>query len=466
MNFFSNKIKNATILLLVLLIAYLSYSINIFNVASNDWFKNHQIDSEQLVLDGLLNGAAGNNEVVLGRYTRPGVVNQTLVARELYDEGNISGDFGQYKSQFGLQVKTFAILSKIGLNNVSILHSIIALLMSAVIVAMFGCIWRDFSLLPALIFTSVYIFSPWVVVFSRNLYWVSFTWFLPLLTAMWLAPRIYTDKSKMFLMLGILYFTYLLKLLCGYEYMTTIFFATCVPIVYHGVCTKQKMVLIFNQIVLSGMALLFAFFCALYLHSKSISNNDESGISQIILTAKKRLTSDSPLEVVKKTCNGNSDCEKLMTDSLTSNPIKVVGRYFIMGDFLPWVSVYQFNESNKENLKIASKNISVSGIKTLYAAIGIYGFIDVAIFIATKAVSAISFIFLIFILIKSFKKFPKEIKAVVILSFISPLSWFFAAKGHSYVHTHMNYVLWYLPFIPFCVLALTTLGNNKGAVEK
>ena len=248
MNLISGKTKNVVIFLLILLSAYFSYSINIFNVASNDWFEKHQYDSEQLVLDGLLNGAASNNEVVLGRYTRPDVVNQYLLTRELYAEGNKSGKFDWYKSQFGLQVKSFAILSRIGLSNASTLQSIAALLMSLVVVAMFGFIWRDFSLLPALIFTSVYIFSPWVVVFSRNLYWVSFTWFLPLLTTMWLAPKIYAYKDQMYLMSGALFFAYLLKLLRGYEYVTTIFFASCVPIFYQGVRMGLGLRLIFRKV--------------------------------------------------------------------------------------------------------------------------------------------------------------------------------------------------------------------------
>jgi len=31
-------------------------------------------------------------------------------------------------------------------------------------------------------------------------------------------------------------------------------------------------------------------------------------------------------------------------------------------------------------------------------------------------------------------------------SALAPLSWFVLAKGHSYIHRHMNYVLWHMPF--------------------
>ena len=31
-------------------------------------------------------------------------------------------------------------------------------------------------------------------------------------------------------------------------------------------------------------------------------------------------------------------------------------------------------------------------------------------------------------------------------SFLAPLSWFVIFKGHSYIHTHMNYITWHMPF--------------------
>ena len=97
---------------IVFFCAYLSYSNNIFKVASGEWFKNHQIDSEQLVLDGILNNSVNDKEVALGRYSRPTIERQYLVARDLYVDRDMSGEFRQYKSQFGLQIKVFAALAK------------------------------------------------------------------------------------------------------------------------------------------------------------------------------------------------------------------------------------------------------------------------------------------------------------------------------------------------------------------
>ena len=32
------------------------------------------------------------------------------------------------------------------------------------------------------------------------------------------------------------------------------------------------------------------------------------------------------------------------------------------------------------------------------------------------------------------------------VSIIAPLSWFILFKSHSYIHTHMNFIVWYMPF--------------------
>lgn len=33
------------------------------------------------------------------------------------------------------------------------------------------------------------------------------------------------------------------------------------------------------------------------------------------------------------------------------------------------------------------------------------------------------------------------------VSITAPLSWFIIFKGHSYLHTHMNPIVWYMPFM-------------------
>ena len=45
------------------------------------------------------------------------------------------------------------------------------------------------------------------------------------------------------------------------------------------------------------------------------------------------------------------------------------------------------------------------------------------------------------------KRVNVELVAMYVVFFITTISWFCLAKGHSFIHTHMNYVLWYFGFI-------------------
>ena len=50
------------------------------------------------------------------------------------------------------------------------------------------------------------------------------------------------------------------------------------------------------------------------------------------------------------------------------------------------------------------------------------------------------------------------------VSILAPLSWYVIFKGHSYIHTHMNHILWQMPFTFFgfavCGVAIKSLFDK------
>ncbi len=44
------------------------------------------------------------------------------------------------------------------------------------------------------------------------------------------------------------------------------------------------------------------------------------------------------------------------------------------------------------------------------------------------------------------------VRAALAFALLAPVSWFFLAKGHSYIHYMINYALWHLPFVPYGML--------------
>ena len=68
----------ALVAIAILIISYMSFAENAFGVVSNEWFRIHQVDSEQLVLDGILyKSRAESSELFsLGNFSRPGTMEQ------------------------------------------------------------------------------------------------------------------------------------------------------------------------------------------------------------------------------------------------------------------------------------------------------------------------------------------------------------------------------------------------------
>lgn len=52
------------------------------------------------------------------------------------------------------------------------------------------------------------------------------------------------------------------------------------------------------------------------------------------------------------------------------------------------------------------------------------------------------------------KRLNRELLSMYVISFLTSISWFCLAKSHSYVHTHMNYVLWYFGYIQICLYVI------------
>ena len=63
-----------------------------------------------------------------------------------------------------------------------------------------------------------------------------------------------------------------------------------------------------------------------------------------------------------------------------------------------------------------------------------------------------------------FKK-DKQNQIIKIMEFIAylslPLSWFILAKNHSYIHYHLNTLLWYFGFVQFCIITIVEEFNRN-----
>jgi hypothetical protein len=423
---------------LIFIVSYISFNYNLLGVADKSWFDIHQLDSEQLVLDGILEAEIGNskNNLSLGRYSRPSINDQWKIGRQLFKDRNTEGIFDNYISQFGLQGKFFQYLHRQGW-NLSQLHSFNSTALALVAVFNFWIlISLNFAEIPSFAFSISLAFSPWVVVFARNLYWVEFTWFLPMTVACLVyALKFKRQRNQEVTLLVLVFISSLLKLLCGYEYITTIYLSTVISIfiLMRKDRISARKIIKFTLII--TIAFFLSFGSALTIHAESLNRVGLNGWDTIFFTASKRVSSDNPEELFDRLCrnlNDYNDYDECVSDakkyyeSLEANPFIVTGKYFLIPSFFPWIN-------NLIDFKFVRRALNASGLLMLAIA---------AVLTSHNKVKAFS---------------------VMTITALAPLSWFFLAKGHSFVHYHMNYVLWYIVTMPIIIYII--VNNLIKAVD-
>ena len=373
-----------------------------------------------------------NSWVGLGRITSNNI-GKEFIAEDIYLNKldiNNNLNFGKYSSQIGLQGDFYAIISKFVESKylIEFFRWLNSFLLSVILLAICYIIQIKYNFLMAIIWGIVFLFSPYILNFSHNLYWVEFTWFLPILIGLIAATDFINFKFKnLFVAIGI-FASIFLKCLCGYEYLSTIMIAMVMFVLSDIIVNifernmleiKRKSKLFF----IISLCSLCGFTAALSVHGYYRGNgNILTGIHDIYQK-----------DVLRRTIVGNENnftsSNKLIMKSISVPTTKVIVKYF-----KPY--------SAKQNfiIKLIGKSF--------------------------WPLSVVALIIMLFRLY--YRKFNQmdniQIMSLFLISLMSTLSWIILAKSHSYIHTHMNYVLWFLGYFQMMIYILVSslLALKKG----
>ena len=143
----------------------------------------------------------------------------------------------------------------------------------------------------------------------------------------------------------------------------------------------------------------------------------------------------------ERTYAGSQKVDTQFSPSLESNPLDVVMTY-INGNVLGTTHYYQPSSNQWVSLDIPK--LSYSWLILLFLAASVLLF-----FFRKKQQDDLQI------------KNSLSLIATTWFAFLAPRSWFVIFKAHSYVHTHMNFIVWQMPFTLFgfavCGLLLQTL---------
>ncbi len=390
--------KKRILLILLTLIMALNY-YKTFDVDSTD-FDNFRATSQILAEFSIFAGSYKMEKTAygLGKIEYPGETTSdgldlTWIKNEGIDTSTLT--FRPYKSQMGLQGSVYYYISEIIPLSyetiISLMMKICALLMSIVAIAIVILLKNKMGSLMSFCFYMVFMLSPWVCIYGRDLYWVEFTWFLPLLVGIIFSMG-KKEKYHVLCYIGA-FLTVLVKSLCGYEFISTIMMSLLLfPVMECLTVDRNQKLKYFKKLVILGLCALIGFAMALLLHGYFRGDgNIVTGVKEIYYG-----------DILRRTVGTNIEDAQIGIFSILQMyfrfPTQIVTG--VDGNIFPYM------------------------VLTV-----------VAILIYKR-----------FIL----KNAEIKIEILTVFSFLTTISWYVLAKDHSFNHPHMNYVLWYFGFIQIC----------------
>lgn len=429
-----NKEKKALRGILIFIIStillYLGFSINMWKAADKTWFDEFQKDSEGLVIGKIYSSDE------LGILHNSGLLGQWNAEKQIYLD--IDGQVGAYKSQIGLQGIVFSIINKYdGLStNISIefFRHIVSLFTAIILAVIILWIYLEFGFISSIATLILICFSGWITVFGRNLYWVLGSMFLPFaLSAILLKFEQIKKKNIEWILYLAMFLVILLKCTIGYEFISTILISMEIPVIYYALVDKWNLKKFIRRFITLGIFSIMGFVIAVIIHSIQLSfvyGNIHDGFKSILYNVAKRTSPINGIEV-----------EQIYQASLNQSLISVIITYIFGGYIINFGGIGGFDGGIALDIGGIQPNIVENAIIELNNFMGITFAEGIIIIMLTS----------IIIYFKEKKKsvYITKLKALVIccwISILAPFSWFIMAKGHS-SHIHMNFILWYIPFI-------------------
>ena len=269
-----------------------------------------------------------------------------------------------------------------------------ALLFSLTLLGISWQLKKAYNALFAIVFYLVCLLSSWIDAFACNLYWMSFSWFLPMLFGLMILnhPQ---RRGWLYLLIAA---SVALKCSFGYEYVTNVMIG---PVFFLGVewlCAVKERTgrarLLFRCFVGAGLASFAGFAATICLHAWLRTGSVYGGLVDIVYC-----------DVLRRTVGDPVITTETAVVTVKTSVWAVLARYWLL---------------------------SVTGL------------------LATGTLAANLVLFL-----RSKNRSGLFRDAVMLLAgALAASSWFVLAKSHSYVHHHLNGVLFYLPFMQISVYIL------------
>ena len=350
-----------------------------------------------------------------------------------YINGDNFKTYVAYKSNPGFQGVLYGIFDQTSFFNQSTKLKLFRGFTALVSALVFGIIVsvsaREFGWLSGLLILLFAAFSEWTILPAGNIFYNYWSFYLPpLLTTYLLAEADKKNKFESKKIYSVIFITVLMKIvLSGFDFVTTVLVMTTVPFIFFSIYNKWSWKLLLDRLIKTSLVLLAATLTGLLILSLQIASYTggfESAGGHIF----ERL---AIYTVENPALFGETD-----VSAETSSTLAVTVSYFAV-----------------QALAIHFLKITVQIL--YWHLVLVFLICSVIFFLKYRLTDQV---------------FPNKGIALIAATWYSifaPLSWFVIFKKHSFIHTHVNPMVWQMPFtllgLAVCGFVIIELFKRKVA---
>lgn len=416
------------------IVLFASFAFNLFGVGDSEkWFFEFQKDSSFLVEKVSL--CKGEQHYYAGILNYSSL--ETRGSTSCKEQDNVP-----YAPQFGLQARVISLFSpadKEKLRHYFSLVTVILAGMSALIMALIVVRTRKlFGTVAATVLIIGACLSPWLAAYSHNMYWVFVTVIAPFAFVYCCYPW-FKARKMLWMMHVVIFLLILLRLLNGYEHVTTVVISVMAAFTiyeYRGV-RKASNKLFVNSIVVGCVAAL-AFMCALGLNVVGLNEYYKSP--------------ERSIEAIQNRADarGSGKITNLQPDVITGLKYTLPEVYQVL-DYYAGISRFSDGKAHPvyyATLSVLNYSLLPAINYPLRSNSLIWTVLQSIVFFAV-----IGFVVSIKVAHQK-KQRDYSLVAAMFVSLMGAISWLVLMPGHAYPHAHLNAIVFYIPFLILCYIAI------------
>lgn len=413
--------KEKFIFFLFALTFFLNTQYNLFHLIPKDQFEYSQLEvSETLVIGKILNSEQGDifeDGGFTGTYyfdkNSGGRAEAGNLSYQKYIHNEVPQKVGynSYKSQIGGQAILYTLFDQVfGLDNninIEIFRIFNSLLLSVLLALFVSWIQKKWGLSVAITTFLLLLPNFWLFLYGKSSWWCNWTYFLPFVYGLYyFENHKKTNFKKYTLVFSLLFF---IKFwFNGFEFITVFLVASAIPYLYYNFENKLSFYLNFlvRHFIITISSLLLAIAFQLY-QFYLLTGSFGDGIHHLVDAFSRRSSGGYHYLPTQTTL---STLKTLHLDIIT----RYLGNTFINDEILT--------------------------VKLPFAAIIFLGIVC-SLYLYKKQIET-------------------RLVAITWFSILAPFSWFILFKEHAHIHTHIDFFIWYCPFLVLLILLISLTINT------